>query len=203
MRHKRSDDKYGGQVKVAKHQISVRLATRLKGARKSHGLSLDSLAKLSGVSKSMLSQIERGESSPTVASLWILTQALNIDFSDLFDDGPKERSPIKEVLRAEQVPVINTHGTGCKIRILSAPQSVGKTEIYDLEFEANGILTSEPHRAGCVENLAVFSGELTITADGVSEVVHPGDTVRYVADRSHSIQSTGLASRAILIVEGA
>ena len=186
-----------------KQQISERLAVRLKEARKDQGLSLDSLAKLSGVSKSMLSQIERSESSPTVAVLWNLTQALHTDFSGLLDDGPKERSPIKEVVRAGQEPVIYSHGTGCKIRILSAPESVGETEIYDLEFEQNGLLDSEPHRSGCVENLTVFSGELVVTTDGVSEAVGPGDTIRYVADRPHSITAPKKSARAILIVVGA
>ncbi|WP_162653384.1 XRE family transcriptional regulator [Lentilitoribacter sp. Alg239-R112] len=187
---------------MVRQQISERLAKRLKEARKAQGLSLDSLAKLSDVSKSMLSQIERSESSPTVAVLWNLTQALNTDFSGLLDDDPKEQGPIKEVIRAGQEPVINTHGTGCKIRILSAPESVGETEIYDLEFDKNGLLESEPHRSGCVENLTVFDGELTVMTDGISETVGSGDTIRYVADRPHSIRARE-NSRAVLIVVGA
>lgn len=187
----------------AKQEISLRLATRLKEARKSRRLSLDALAKLSGVSRSMLSQIERGESSPTVASLWNLTQALNVDFSGLLDDGPKERSPIRELVRAGQEPVIQSLGKGCKIRILSAPEMVGETEIYDLEFDRGGLLSSEPHRSGCIENLTVISGELSITTDGVSETIGVGDTVRYVADRPHSIKAASEESRAILIVVGA
>lgn len=188
---------------VANQEINERLAMRLKEARKSRGLSLDSLAKLSGVSKSMLSQIERQTSSPTVASLWNLTQALGMDFSGLLDDGPADNAPIKKVVRAEQVPIINSLGTGCKIRILSAPESVGLTEIYDLEFAANGILESAPHRAGCVENLAVISGELVITSDTANEILEAGDTIQYAADRPHSIQAKEQSARAILIVEGA
>ena len=61
--------------------ILERLSSRLKQTRTSKGLSLDALAKLSGVSRSMLSQIERGESSPTVATLWNLSQALQVDLS--------------------------------------------------------------------------------------------------------------------------
>lgn len=187
----------------AKQEISKRLATRLKATRKSKGLSLDALANLSGVSRSMLSQIERGESSPTVASLWNLTQALNVDFSGLLDVGPQERSPIREVIRAGQVPIIQSLGQGCRIRILSAPENVGETEIYDLEFDKGGLLSSEPHCSGCMENLTVISGELLVTTDGVSETVGVGDTLRYVADRPHSIEAAKLASRAILIVVGA
>ena len=187
---------------MADDEISKRLALRLKQARQSRSLSLEALANLSGVSKSMISQIERGESSPTVASLWNLTKALNVDFSGLLDGNPSESSPIREVIRADQTPVIMSKGEGCKIRILSAPENVGDTEIYDLEFEANAILDSESHRSGCMENLTVFSGTLDITADGVTETIGKGDTIRYVADRPHSIQAKNRKARAVLIVTG-
>lgn len=183
--------------------ISKRLASRLKEARQSRSLSLEALANISGVSKSMLSQIERAESSPTVASLWNLTKALNIDFSGLLDGSLKDQSPIREVIRAEQTPVIMSKGEGCKIRILSAPESVGDTEIYDLEFTANGALESEAHRVGCIENLTVFSGALTVTSDAMTEVVNRGDTIRYVADKPHSIKAKNKKARAVLIVTGA
>ena len=65
--------------------IVTRLASHLKEARRAKGLSLDAVAKLSGVSRSMVSQIERGESSPTVATLWNLTQALQVDFAGLLE----------------------------------------------------------------------------------------------------------------------
>ena len=188
---------------MANDEITKRLANRLKKARQERSLSLEALANLSGVSKSMLSQIERGESSPTVASLWNLTKALNVDFAGLLDSGPNERGPIREIIRAEQTPVILSKGEGCKIRILSAPESVGDTEIYDLEFDANGLLASEPHRSGCIENLTVFSGALIVTTDGVSETLNKGDTVRYFADRSHSIKAKNRKARGVLIVTGA
>ena len=95
---------------MANDEITKRLASRLKQARQERSLSLEALANLSGVSKSMLSQIERGESSPTVASLWNLTKALNVDFAGLLDGGPNERSAIIEITRAEQTPVILSQG---------------------------------------------------------------------------------------------
>ncbi|WP_298262183.1 XRE family transcriptional regulator [uncultured Litoreibacter sp.] len=185
-----------------RHEISLRLAERLKDTRKSKSLSLEALSSLAGVSKSMLSQIERGESSPTVATLLNLTRALNVDFAGLLDDDHKDRGPIKEVIRSEQTPVIMSKGKSCQIRVLSAPDTVGDLEIYDLQFEAHGTLESEPHSRGCLENLTVFSGELIVTTDGVSETLGAGDTVRYAADRPHSIVASGHQSRAILIVHG-
>jgi len=62
-------------------RILGQLPARLREARRAKGLSLDAVAKLSGVSRSMVSQIERGESSPTIATLWNLTRALQVDFA--------------------------------------------------------------------------------------------------------------------------
>ena len=100
--------------------ILTRLPARLKSARTGQGLSLDAVAKLSGVSRSMVSQIERGESSPTIATLWNLTRALQVDFAGLLE-GAKAPTQI-EVLRATDVPTINNLGSGCRIRILSPPE---------------------------------------------------------------------------------
>jgi len=178
-------------------EIHDRLATRLRDARRARGLSLDAVAKLSGVSRSMVSQIERGESSPTVATLWNLTQALQVDFAGLLEGRPR---PGIEVIRAEAAPVIAGRGDGVRIRILSAPESVGEHEVYELDFAPGGALVSDPHRPGCREHLAVIEGRLTVESGEEAERLGPGDTARYAADRAHSIRAEG-AARAILIVQ--
>ena len=184
------------------HEITLRLANRLKDERKDKGLSLDALAKLSGVSRSMLSQIERGESSPTVASLWNLTRALNVDFAELLDEKADVFGPILDVVRGESTPVIHNKNARCLIRILSAPADVGDTEVYDIHFESGACLDSAPHSAGCVEALTVLEGSLSVTSDGQSENVTKGDTIRYAADKEHSIRAEAEA-RALLVVKNA
>lgn len=182
--------------------ISKRLAKRLYDARKDRALSLEALAKLSGVSRSMLSAIERSESSPTVAILWNLTRALNIDFAGLLDSTAEPDGAIIEVIRAAQAPIIHSIGEGCRIKILSAPENVGETEIYEVEFQKGGFLDSDPHRRGCLENLTVISGAITVKSDEATETVYEGDIIRYYADRRHILSSPHNASRAILIVSG-
>lgn len=177
--------------------IHDRLAASLREARKARGLSLDAVAKLSGVSRSMVSQIERGESSPTVATLWNLTQALQVDFAGLLEGKP---APGIEVTRASAAPVI-ARSSGVRIRILSPAEAVGEHEVYDLAFEAGAALISDPHSAGCREHLTVIEGELTVTSGEEDETLGPGDTARYAADRPHAIRAKG-AARAILIVQG-
>lgn len=183
-------------------EIAQRLANRLKAERTAKGLSLDALAKLSGVSRSMLSQIERGESSPTVASLWNLTRALNVDFAELLDEKTGAGGPILGVVRNESTPVIRKKEARCLIRIVSAPEDVGGTEVYDIQFDAGANLESSPHKSGCVESLTVLEGQLQVTSDGISETVFVGDTIRYFADKEHAIRASQ-KSRGILVVKNA
>ncbi|WP_306045173.1 XRE family transcriptional regulator [Nioella sp. MMSF_3534] len=183
-------------------EIASRLAARLKDERTAKGLSLDALAKLSGVSRSMLSQIERGESSPTVASLWNLTRALNVDFAALLDDEEEHAPTIREVMSAENTPVIRNRSAGCEIRILSASDEVGGTEVYDIRFEQGASLDSTPHKSGCVESLTSLNGDLTVTSGDSAANISTGDTIRYAADVDHSITASSSA-RALLIVKNA
>lgn len=176
-----------------------RLAASLREARKQRGLSLDAVAKLSGVSRSMVSQIERGESSPTVATLWNLTQALQVDFAGLLEGKPE---PGIVVIRAAAAPVIHGRGTSVSIRILSPPETVGEHEVYDLTFGAGGALESEPHSPGCQEHLTVLEGSLRVVSGDEDSLLGPSDTARYRADRAHAIHAEGGSARAILIVQG-
>lgn len=183
-------------------EITTRLADRLKEERAAKGLSLDALAKLSGVSRSMLSQIERGESSPTVASLWNLTRALNVDFSTLLDQEVEPQHPIREILHSDQTPVIRNRAAGCDIRILSAADEVGGTEVYDIRFDKGALLESAPHKKGCLEHLTVLEGQLEIISDGEKAKASTGDTIRYAGDVEHAIRACKTA-RVLLIVKNA
>jgi transcriptional regulator with XRE-family HTH domain len=178
--------------------IHDRLAVSLREARKALGLSLDAVAKLSGVSRSMVSQIERAESSPTVATLWNLTQALQVDFAGLLEGKPKAGI---EVIRAVAAPVIAGRGEGLRIRILSPAEAVGEHEVYDLTFAAGGSLLSEAHSPGCKEHLTVIEGSVLVTSGEEQSLLGPGDTARYPADRPHSLAAKGGAARALLIVQ--
>ena len=178
--------------------ILTQLPVRLKDARRAQGLSLDAVARLSGVSRSMVSQIERGESSPTISTLWNLTRALKVDFAGLLDNAPGPDQI--EILRGQDVPTIDNLGTGCRIRILSPPEEAGKHEVYEISFTANGSLRSNPHARGAREHLTVVEGDLTITSGEASASLKPGDTARYAADLPHRIEATGGEARAFLVV---
>ncbi|MEM9435174.1 MAG: helix-turn-helix domain-containing protein [Pseudomonadota bacterium] len=177
------------------------LPIRLKEARKAQGLSLDAIANLSGVSRSMVSQIERGESSPTIATLWNLTRALNVDFAGLMEQG--DEGARIDVLRADDVPTIDNRGTGCRIAILSPPEEAGGHEVYDILLEDGGVLNSQPHARGAKEQLTVLEGRVRVTSGAKSSDLSNGDTARYAADVPHEIAALSGPCRVFLIVKSA
>ncbi len=186
---------------TSENQILDLLPTRLKEARREQGLSLDAVAKLSGVSRSMVSQIERGESSPTIATLWNLTRALQVDFAGLLEEASTEDRI--ETIRDAQVPSIDNMGQGCRIRILSPPEEAGKHEVYDLRFAEGGVLDSQPHTRGAREQVTVIEGEIEVTSGAAQDHLSAGDTASYAADVTHCLRATNGPARAFLIVQDA
>lgn len=180
--------------------ITAHLAARLKAARAERGLSLEALSQLSGVSRSMLSQIERGASSPTVASLYNLTRALGVDFAGLLDSSGAPENPILAHITAAETPSFTETGENCTIRILSEPSDVGKNEVYEIRLSVNGALVSEPHDDGAIEHLTVLEGACSVTSGAETASLSAGDTLRYRADVPHAIRSSAPA-RLLLIVK--
>ncbi len=181
--------------------ILTLLPARLKQARQNKGLSLEAVANLSGVSRSMVSQIERGESNPTISTLWNLTRALQVDFAGLLE-GTDSKDRI-EVLRFTDVPVIDNMGQGCQIKILSPPEEAGGHEVYDIRFEKGGALNSQPHSRGAREQLTVLEGSVHFVSGTEEEDLGQGDTARYAADVPHCITAVGGPARVFLIVKSA
>jgi len=180
--------------------ILAHLPNRLREARRAQGLSLDAVAKLSGVSRSMVSQIERGDSSPTIATLWNLTRALQVDFAGLLD---AQGAPARiDVLREGDAPTIDNIGKGVRIRILSPPEEAGQHEVYALDLTQGGALVSQPHSRGAREHLTVIAGEIAVTSGEDSQTLQRGDTARYAADVPHAIRALGAGAKALLIVIG-
>jgi transcriptional regulator with XRE-family HTH domain len=174
----------------------------LQRHRRLRGLSLEKLANESGISKSMLSQIERGKANPTFAVLWSLTRALHIEFSDLTADGHamSPEAPV-EVVSAAGTPEIRSPDGQCKLRILSPPNLAGAVEWYELEINSGGALISTAHAAGAEEHLTVLAGELSVRSGSTPRGIRAGETARYAADVPHSItNNTRQTARALLVV---
>ncbi|HHY81331.1 MAG TPA: helix-turn-helix domain-containing protein [Clostridiales bacterium] len=152
--------------------------------RKKKGISLDELARRSGVSKSMLSQIEQEKTNPTVITVWKISRALDTTIEELVETGTD--SPI-EVLRRSEAPVFYSEDNSCEIYVNSPIHMMDNLELYTLVFKPHGALNSKPHYPKAEEFLTVISGHIQVTAGEFSATLNEGDTARYRADRDHSI----------------
>ena len=178
-----------------------RIGPRLQAVRKKRRLSLDDLAAASGVSRSMLSQIERGQTNPTLATVWNLTQALNLDLAELMGVTSTARHPGIEITQPSFTPQIQTEDALCTLRILSPPHNAGGVEWYDLMILPGGALISEPHLRDSVEHLTVREGEIIVMSGDASQVVGPQATARYASDMPHALRNCGtIAAKAFLVV---
>ena len=166
------------------------------------GLTLEQLAALSGVSKSMLSQIERGQANPTFAVLWSLTRALRLDFADLMHGaaGPKDEGAV-EVVAATNTPEIRSADGRCRLRILGPPRLAGATEWYEVAIAPGGALASAAHARGAFEHFTALAGSFEIMSGGATRRLEAGETARYPADVAHRIANVGAGeARGLLIV---
>ncbi len=179
-----------------------RIGPLIQRERKAHKLTLEQLAARSGVSKSMLSQIERGQANPTFAVLWGLTQALGIEFSDLVGGGSATVGGGQvEVLTAAHTPEIKSPDGSCRLRILSAPRLAGEIEWYDIEIAPGGVLDSAPHAPGSMEHFTALAGLFDVKSGETTVGLKQGETARYPVDVPHAITNTGEeTARGLLVV---
>ncbi|MBL4602568.1 MAG: helix-turn-helix transcriptional regulator [Emcibacteraceae bacterium] len=169
------------------------IGQKIKQLRASKNLTLDQLAGLSGVSKSMLSQIERNKTNPTVATLWSLTRALGVEIGELLGSPHKkeEKKSKISVTKNHQTPEIQSADGKCTLRILGPLDLVSHVEWYDVIIEQDGVLASEPHVKGTKEHLTILSGKVSISSESDQLLLSAGDTARYNADVEHYIKNVG------------
>ncbi|UTW55700.1 helix-turn-helix domain-containing protein [Kordiimonas sp. SCSIO 12610] len=177
------------------------IGPRIQDIRKQKGFTLEQLASHSGVSRSMLSQIERGQANPTFATLWSLTQALGLEISDLTGGVAEVHHQAIEVMMPNFTPEIKSEDGLCDLKILSPTDQVGRVEWYEISIEAGGKLVSEPHTNGSMEHLTAFNGRFQVVSGKAKTEVPTGGTARYASDVSHTISNPGQeTARGILVV---
>jgi transcriptional regulator with XRE-family HTH domain len=168
---------------------SPALGKTIQRLRKAYKLSLGELSEQSGVAKSIISQIERNETNPTLGTVWRLTRALDTTVDEVLKtDGHPN---ILEHAKRAAVPILTSQDGLCTLSIIGALDLVEFLQWYDFKAKPGGILESEPHQAGCIEHLSVLDGELEVTVEGESKIVRAGETLRYRGDKEHSIRNTG------------
>lgn len=167
-------------------EITSIIGTNLKNIRKTRQLTLENLSKLTGVSISMLGELERGITNPTVTILWKIADGLKISFSDLIKvDSP----PVSLVYHKDAK--ISFDGEGFKIFSLFHFDPHKKTEILYKVLEPGAFLESEGHRVGVEEYVLICDGNMLLRVGEDQYTLSKGDAIKFNGHVKHSYRNTG------------
>lgn len=179
--------------------INKHLGARVKSLRAQRGWSLEQLATASGVSRSMLSQIEREQANPTLAVTLRIAQAFGMNLGDLLE-MPGATSAVS-VIRAEDHAFHYRSDKFSRIRTLSPLKLEKDVEFYEVQLQPGGALRSAPHFEGTREFLTVQKGQVRVESAADQETLNPGDSASYRADVPHAIVNTGKGEAVIFLVD--
>ncbi|MDD3412272.1 MAG: XRE family transcriptional regulator [Eubacteriales bacterium] len=153
--------------------------------REAKRLTLDAAAAVTGVSRSMLAQIEKGDVNPTLSVLWKIANGYKVSFSSLIE-GPRATAvvvPPGEPLSEDEGRYVNYPAFPFDEQRLF--------ETYRIVMEPGACLRAEAHLAGTEEYVTVFDGEAAITASGETFALREGDSLRFRADTPHCYENPG------------
>lgn len=165
--------------------LSVNIGNNLAKIRKSRGLSLDQTAQLTGVSKAMLAQIEKGRSNPTISIIWKIANGLHVSFTSLLE---KDRTDITIVSRDEVTPVTEENGDFRSYPLFPFDVST-RIEMYFVEMSPECVHPSEPHNEGVEEYIVVESGSLILTIGSARYELAAGQAIRFTAAEPHAYEN--------------
>ena len=169
--------------------LGEKLGKTIQRLRMADQLSLGEHSATSGVAKSMISQIEKNETNPSLATLSRLSQALGTSVEAfLVDNNP---SPLIEKLKTQDTPLLRSEDNLCELRIIGWSDSVQWAQWYDFKAKSGGKLESSPHPTGSVESLSILSGNVKVCSNGECWTAKAGETLRYRGDFEHSITNIG------------
>lgn len=167
--------------------IGAVLSQNLKRMRKSRGLSLDRMAELTGVSKSMLYQIERAQVCPSITTLFKISNALRISLSQLVSTPQSDTI----VVNSKDVRPISSKDHSFRIYPLFPYTPERSFELFYAEISPGGGSSSEAHQAGSWEYVTVFEGELELYVGDKPYTVPQCHAIGFAADVPHSYHNPG------------
>ena len=162
----------------------------LRSLRLARAWSLSQAALETGVSKAMLGQIEREESSPTIALLWKIATGFNVPFSLFLADPSQERA----ALRNSEMPRFRQPNAAMQVSSLFPFDPQLGLDMLQFELAAGALSESSPHESGVIEHVIVIDGELRLAIGAEWHTLKAGEGLRFQADCTHQYQNLGKAS---------
>ena len=164
------------------------IANALRLLRSGRGWSLDRTAQETGVSKAMLGQIERCESSPTIATLWKIASGFQTSLSSLIEPAPPASTD--GVIRRSVEALRNQPGPdGMLVALLFPYAPQFRFELFELTLLPGYERLSEAHEPGVTEHVIVLRGQMDVLVEGEWIALGEGEAVRFAADRPHGYRN--------------
>ena len=179
--------------------INPHLCRRLKQLRAERNWSLDALSKACGVSRSMISQIERNQTNPTLAVMFRIAQAFGMSLGQLVE-APEVTSAVN-VIRATDRAFHFRSDKDCQIRTLSPLHLEKDVEFYQVTLQPGGALRSAAHFEGTREFVTVEKGNVRVESASDAETLNPGDSASYRADVPHALVNCGRSTAVLFLVD--
>jgi transcriptional regulator with XRE-family HTH domain len=164
------------------------VAGNLRRLRREREWSLEELSTRAGVSRAMLSQVETGKTTPTIAVLWKIATGFGVPFTELLREGT---APEITIVRAGKTPAIQSADRKFRSIPLSPPGALTGVELYRITIDPGGESRSPAHAPGTVEVVSVESGRLRVTVGEREVVLDQGDSACFPADVDHGYAAVG------------
>ena len=161
--------------------LSHNVAVNLKSIRRAKGMSLDVVSEQTGVSKSMLAQIEKGSANPSLGVLGKIVSGLRIEFNDLI------RTPLRDTVLIRVDETVPTKEVEDEYRVWTCfpIEDNNIVEIYRIEIEPGKKYISGSHGEKTREYISVLEGEVTVWLENSRYVITKDDVFRFESDRDH------------------
>jgi transcriptional regulator with XRE-family HTH domain len=161
---------------------TLTIGERLKEIRISRNLSLDEVSRLTGVSKPMLGQIERGQSTPTITTLWKIATGLKTPLSSFLE----EQQPEYSVVNLKNEEIISEDNGRMRAYPLFSYDPIRNVEVFHIEFDTGCRHASDKHNDGVEEYILVQTGKLQLILNGQEIIVGEKQAIRFRADIPHA-----------------
>lgn len=168
-------------------EISYVIADNLKRLRMERNLSLGQLAKLSDVSKMMLSQIEKGNTNPTINTIWKIASGLKVPYTTLLE----QREPQTAIVNKSNITIQSAENGHYRIYCYYQNTPLRNFELFQIELDAGQSYTSIGHSEKSQEYIMVLEGELSLTINNQTQVLYPDDAICFEASTRHIYSSSG------------
>ena len=163
------------------------IAGNLKRLRNERQLSLSKLSEVCGVSKVMLGQIERGESNPTINTIWKIASGLKIPYTALIDEPIQTDIVVTKENSIEQESLDKNYRVYCYFK----SNTNRNFELFTVELDGNSKYQSNSHGEKTQEYIIIYSGQLYLTVDNTTYLLNVGDSIVFDASKSHTYSNLG------------